>query len=218
VADTHKVIYIARDAEQAHLLKNILFEQGIFAYVTGDSLRIGEGELPMGLATAPRVVVDQANAERARRLALDFDQQFHRNVPSEDADELQVDPEELTDWPNCPHCNRPRHTSCPICETAGTSFPPAFDPPVETDGGTVAAGHQLRVLCPICDEPFVPRFPSRCEWCGHRFRDGYELPPPEPLITPLEINGRAWIVLAVIVFLVGGTLLMFMHIARQASP
>jgi hypothetical protein len=29
------------------------------------------------------------------------------------------------------------------------------------------------VICPTCDEPFVPEHPSRCEWCGHHFPDGY---------------------------------------------
>ena len=30
-------------------------------------------------------------------------------------------------------------------------------------------------MCPSCDEPFVPEFPRRCEWCGHEFSDGYDL-------------------------------------------
>jgi len=33
------------------------------------------------------------------------------------------------------------------------------------------------VLCTTCDEPFVPRFPRLCEWCGHQFEDGYEVEP-----------------------------------------
>ena len=27
----------------------------------------------------------------------------------------------------------------------------------------------------MCDEPFVPAYPRRCEWCGHTFADGYEV-------------------------------------------
>ena len=27
------------------------------------------------------------------------------------------------------------------------------------------------VTCYVCDEPFVPKFPSRCEWCGYAFGD-----------------------------------------------
>ena len=31
------------------------------------------------------------------------------------------------------------------------------------------------LMCSVCDEPFVPQFPRLCEWCGHRFPDGYEV-------------------------------------------
>jgi len=63
-----------------------------------------------------------------------------------------------------------------------------------TAGGSAAQGAADAVppstegmlMCPTCDEPFVPEYPRRCEWCGHEFDDGYEVPqrislPEEPL-------------------------------------
>ena len=34
---------------------------------------------------------------------------------------------------------------------------------------------QRMLICTMCDEPFVPAYPRRCEWCGHTFADGYEV-------------------------------------------
>ena len=34
---------------------------------------------------------------------------------------------------------------------------------------------KLALMCHTCDEPFVPEFPRRCEWCGHEFSDGYDV-------------------------------------------
>ena len=34
---------------------------------------------------------------------------------------------------------------------------------------------QRMLICTTCDEPFVPEYPRRCEWCGHTFADGYEV-------------------------------------------
>jgi hypothetical protein len=52
-------------------------------------------------------------------------------------------------------------------------------------GATDAAGavsqsaSSALLLCPTCDEPFHPQYLRRCEWCGHEFPDGVEMPLPE---------------------------------------
>jgi hypothetical protein len=214
MASTHAVIYVAANAEQAHLLKNVLTEQGIFAYVTNEQLQLGAGEL-MGLPTAPRVVVDESDAEDARQIALEFEQALKGNALSEDSREPEDEESELDSWPKCPHCNRPRHTSCPTCETAGGSFPLAFMPP-GTDGGVGSDKPQkLLVICPICDEPFSPIFLARCEWCGHRFGDGRELPVSGPS-DKYEFNERVWIVIVGLVIALGAVFAIFANIARQS--
>lgn len=51
------------------------------------------------------------------------------------------------------------------------------------------------LMCPTCDEPFVPAFPRLCEWCGHQFDDGYEIETHTP--PPVEqISSRAVLVIA----------------------
>lgn len=35
-----------------------------------------------------------------------------------------------------------------------------------------ASGELKLVTCYVCDEPFTPKFPARCEWCGHLFETG----------------------------------------------
>ncbi len=296
VKNTHKVIYSAATVELAHMLVNVLREHGIYSYVSNESLQFACGNLPLGVPTAPRVVVHEADSQEARAIALDFDRtvrnlsadesseatrerrpfQFglgtiffiltiasiyfavdratkgtpikgllpglavwaffwvtwylvlrHKRIESDkregpSTEELRELEEEVDDhaaeWPACPHCQRPRHTSCPVCETAGTTFPSAFMPDDEHDSGFVTVGdrEKLFVVCPICDEVFAPQFLARCEWCGHRFRDGQEMPAAPPLATSLEINSRAWIVLVGLVALVGAVLALFAYIAPKS--
>jgi predicted RNA-binding Zn-ribbon protein involved in translation (DUF1610 family) len=46
----------------------------------------------------------------------------------------------------------------------------------------------LMLMCPTCDDPFVPEYPRVCEWCGHEFPDGYETEPkPREHLPPRAI-------------------------------
>jgi len=213
MANTHAVIYVAANPEQAHLLKNALMEQGIFAYVTNEQLQLGAGEL-MGLPTAPRVVVDEADADDARQIALEFERNARQNATHEDSDEFEEDQDERDSWPACPHCNRPRYTSCPVCESSASSFPLAFMPPGSSEP-TAGERPKLVVICPICDEVFTPVFLARCEWCGHRFGDGRELPSVEPS-DKYEINGRVWIVVVGLAVFLTAVFAFFASLARQS--
>jgi hypothetical protein len=214
--DTLKVIYVAADLEQAHLLKNILRDAGIQAYVSNKaSLQFAVGDLPMGWSTAARVVVHDYDAQDARRIALEFDEAGQDAGLEDDLEEFELDQDDAP-WPCCPSCGRPRHTSCPVCETAGTDFPRAFQPDDEQLGAPhVADGRQnLLVLCPSCDEPFTPQFPARCEWCGHRFGDGWEPPPITPA-EPSELTARVWIVMAGLLITIAATIAFFAAIAAE---
>ncbi|MDZ7617143.1 MAG: hypothetical protein U1E05_09075 [Patescibacteria group bacterium] len=57
------------------------------------------------------------------------------------------------------------------------------------------------LICTTCDEPFVPDYLKRCEWCGHTFPSGFEY---EPSTAPVEpLNAR---VVAVFFVLAAGVL------------
>jgi Putative prokaryotic signal transducing protein len=203
LSDTDRVIYVAATVGQAHALKNLLESNGIKAYVTNDTLSSGyfAGEF---FDTAPRVLVHEEDADDARRIALAAEYAVHEGSTSEELDELEREPDQGTQWPACPSCRRPRLTSCPVCETAGTQFDEAFLPESSQDNAAAENDRgALLVICPTCDEPFSPQFPPRCEWCGHRFSDSPE-PRPEDLpasTTPaaFEINTRVLLVVAVLV-------------------
>jgi hypothetical protein len=52
------------------------------------------------------------------------------------------------------------------------------------------------LMCPTCDEPFVPGHPRTCEWCGHVFDDGWD---EDVRPTPVDsINARTTIVLLLV--------------------
>jgi len=61
-------VYAARDAVEAHAIRNELGHAEIEARVVGDMLRWVAGELPFGHHTAPRVWVREEDEERAREI------------------------------------------------------------------------------------------------------------------------------------------------------
>ncbi len=62
------VVYVARDFPQAHLLSAALAAEGIEAFVLNENLQAAAGELPMGWATAARLMVAAEDEERAREI------------------------------------------------------------------------------------------------------------------------------------------------------
>jgi hypothetical protein len=173
MSDQPTVIYTAANPLEAHELKNLLADEGIEAYVINDALQAVTGEVPMGWATAARVLVAEQYAVRARALAEEFDRQTvaARTDPRREAATPTTAAVSLA---LCPACDRPRTAVCPICETAGADFlsgdaPPSADP---------ADSETQLLICPTCDEPFEPGYLRRCEWCGHDCGDGIRLPEP----------------------------------------
>ena len=122
-------------------------------------------------------------------------------------------------WPLCPHCSRPRLATCPVCQTSGTDFAEAFLPEQEQEQeGPADSTNRRLVICPTCDEVFAPKYPARCEWCGHRFGDGYEPRVPQPLVsTPevfQELNGRAALLILAMAALAAMILGWFYYVLR----
>lgn len=212
-----KVVYAARTVPEAHLLKGLLEAKGIRAVVTNAVLEGGAGVDILGWPTLARVAVNEENAASARQIALEFDRTIARRSEAdsveseEDATAEQsgeekpaepTGPEPHASWPRCPQCQALRLTKCPVCGTSGTGFPPAD----ATEPATGEGEESRLVLCIQCDEPFVPQYARRCEWCGHDFGEGLETPEsPSPEAVPIGLLALA----AAMIALVAGLILYF---------
>jgi hypothetical protein len=176
---------------------------GIVSDITRDSdLNVPAKVLVLGMFAATSIYLVDRKRRSAEGAPAD-----HEPLDSEDAEEPP------STWPSCPSCSRRRHTTCPVCQTAGSDFSPAFMP----ESRAAEGGEPPLVICPTCDEPFTPLYLARCEWCGYRFADGRELPPPQLFTSPFaEMNSRVWIVLAAITMALGGLVGLFAWIARRA--
>ncbi len=127
--DSPKVVYAAKNVQQAYLLKNVLEEAGIHAVVTNATLESGSGVDYVGWNTLARVVVDEPDYDAAREMALDYDragaetaEQHVQEEPTWQEDDTGTI---LHEWPRCPQCNAERITRCPVCKTTGSDFPEA---------------------------------------------------------------------------------------------
>jgi len=119
--------------------------------------------------------------------------------------------------------------SGPSCGPGGcgpdgcTPGPPAADsPPADASSTDVSAADSSApedeegadmadrmVICPTCDEPFQPVYPKRCEWCGHEFPDGVDMPLPEGDDDAADFTGRVYAVIAVLLAVALAGLLYF---------
>jgi hypothetical protein len=113
VADPRFVeVYRARNVAQARLIKNALREAGIEAVLENDLLQGARGDLPIGWATAPRILVEQGGVEAARAIIEPYDTAAVAE-PEEDAAE---------DIPRCLACGGPMPEDQERCPACGWSY------------------------------------------------------------------------------------------------
>lgn len=207
-------VYRARTPADAHLLRNLLEEAGIRATVTNDKLSGGAGVELLGWSTEPLVQVIEADAGRARAMALDFDRRQRAAMPS-DLPVPDAPPSDQS-WPTCPACGRPRTTSCPVCHTSGHNFPPADIELEDASREAADEGEQIDLrLCTTCDEPFTPVYLPRCEWCGYVFGGAAAAETAEQsavAIPDRDLNTRVVAVALIAVALLGGILMYFLFL------
>lgn len=155
----------------AQIVRNALAAEGVEAFLTNQSLVNAAGELPLGWATAARVVVPAPDAERARAIVARLRAEERTAVDREPGDESesQAAGDIVEPRPACPKCGRPRTSVCPVCQTSGVDFPFADGQPEDLESNTGW------LICPACDEPFGSRYLRRCEWCGHDFGEGLDV-------------------------------------------
>jgi len=208
MAEKQRVIYRARNAVQAHLLKNLLAEEGIRAEVTNTVLEGGAGVDILGWPTLARVVVDESVADQARQIALEFDREDATPAAQGVLNAPEPPPETQSPWPQCPRCGAPRLAVCPACGTSSVRFPPADLPPADlppADGPPAESSQQEEavpnglLICTTCDEPFAPRYLPQCEWCGHPFEPRGSAAEASVAEPPEEMTPRVWgVVLAIL--------------------
>lgn len=91
---------------------------------------------------------------------------------------------------------------------AGSAESPGADrPPADVEDGPDMADHM--VICPTCDEPFGPVYPKRCEWCGHEFPDGVDMPLPDGDDDEPDFTGRVYAVIGLLLAIALAGLLYF---------
>lgn len=208
------VIYEARTVPEAHELRDRLGDAGIEAVVVEEVAQSQAGTDAIGLPAPFSVAVHQEEADAARRIAEAFDDEqiarveheAEQSVTSEtdETDETDDIPDEADTWPRCPECDARRVTVCPICKTSGSHFPCA-----DKEYSQASDEGRRMVLCPTCDEPFVPEYLRHCEWCGHDFGEGIE---PDHDQVSVPISPRAMAVILALVALFVGLLVYFMII------
>jgi hypothetical protein len=197
------IIYSAANPQQAYLLRSLLEDEGIRAWVVNDAIQIAGGELPVGWRAAAKVVVSDEHAAAARQFAEAFDHkaQQHFFEPSSQQDGGFREDHSPSAWPTCPACDQPRSARCPICGESGVDFPAAYSSSTDKD-------NEPRYLCPSCDECIHPEWYRLCARCGHDFAAGLEIKKIEPATFSVPV--RVLIVLIVLLSLVAAIVAYFL--------
>jgi hypothetical protein len=186
------VVYSAANTQQAYLLKGLLEERGIAAWVINDAIQFAGGDLPLGWSAAARVAVGQQDAPKARQLAEEFDQQTAHEPTDDDSAEYGA-PGEWPDWPVCPLCGERRSARCPVCGASGTSFSLADIQESTTD-------QRVLLVCEDCDDHFLPEWYRLCARCGHDYGAGVDVNQSSRPV--LNMGPGEWLV-ATLIILVG---------------
>jgi hypothetical protein len=187
MADRPVEIFRAANSQHAQMLRQMLEERGIKAYVVNDHLQATAGSSQASWAAGPRIMVAEEDAVKGRLIAEQFDAVL-RDGGSVTTDDFEVASADWTDWPLCPSCRQRREVLCNICGSRGNKF--ALADSVEVQGGT-----QVLLFCDTCDDHFRPQFFRICHHCGHDFGSGIETEPVQQTIELPENTGRTWLVI-----------------------
>ena len=61
-------VFLAENLPEAYMVKAQLEAAGIVCFIDNENLQGALGEIPLGMATAPRVLVREKKAEQARQI------------------------------------------------------------------------------------------------------------------------------------------------------
>ena len=206
--DTRNVYY-TESLHDAHTVRDLLAAAGVSAVLVRDPFEPG----PSGGAGEVRIEVAAADEPSARRVIGRFE--YSRRGPTAEHDAANPWPRcsecaapRIT---RCPVCQTAGH-DFPQADPdfAVLPEPGAAEEPLSCVRGGCAADQSgeattlaggifdssqdharerevpTMLTCTTCDEPFVPRYLKRCEWCGHTFPDGTEFERPDGPAEPLN--------------------------------
>jgi hypothetical protein len=151
----------------------------------------------------------------ARRIAVEFDQ--HQAVDTAENVEPATSAAAPGDWPVCPRCGTRRTAVCPACRTEGTDFPAADKMPEAEPGET---SRQL-LICPECDEPFMPGYLHRCAQCDYPFEGPGDVDDVEDLETGAlrtHFSSWVWVVALISVVLVVAAIAILFLSSEPRKP
>ncbi len=207
----------AGSSVEAELLRNQLAEEGIRSapvVATGQMDHIDGQNHARG---AVRIVVAQRHAERGRQIVEQFQSRGDLDGRLPVLSQAELEENVVLPWPTCPQCSHRRLTICPVCKTSGSDFPQADGNYWAAISGDADAPPRLAAICTGCDEPWLPEFLRRCEWCGHDFGEGIDMEtPPRPASTEESepLNHRMTMLIAGMVL---GGLALIVYFASIAS-
>jgi hypothetical protein len=120
--EDHVEVYSAIDSFEAHLVRNLLIDEGVEAIVVGDAAEGAVGERSP-FSTPPRVWVPPGDLERSQPIVEQYQQQLIRRAESQQPadDSAEATAAESTGEPYCYHCGEPiaaGQTPCPSCGQA----------------------------------------------------------------------------------------------------
>lgn len=235
------IVYSSVTASDVYARHNFLSEFGIESLVDED--RSMDSQNPTSRC---KLLVPPGDRENAERLLAEMQKniEYARTHPDSSGPWLTDSSDEDDDGvldhferPKCPKCKEPRTAVCPYCKTASNSFPPgdevsaadgrtilmelpivARDEQESTERNSDEQDNNVLLVCNMCDEPFTAEFLRRCEWCGHDFGNGTELPVTARRDNEIsEWSPRMLIAVLLVAGLVIGTALFF-KIALNNPP
>ncbi len=206
--DTRKV-HSTESLQDAHTVRALLAAAGVSAVLVRDPFELGRS----GGAGEVRIEVAAADETAARRVIGRFE--HSRRGPTDEHDAANPWPRcpecaapRITCCPVCQTAGRdfpqadpyfsvlpePGAAEEPLsCGCGGCAADPSGEATTLAGGISDLSQDHAReqdaptmLTCTTCDEPFVPRYLKRCEWCGHTFPDGIEFERPDGPAEPLN--------------------------------
>jgi hypothetical protein len=105
-------VYRAKNLPQAQMIRIALEDANIQAQIEGEILQGAVGELPIGWATAPRILVEESQSAEARKIIDEIDAKESNRSTTDDQDDVTL----------CLSCGAVMAEGDPRCRSCGWSY------------------------------------------------------------------------------------------------